>query len=1575
MINVSSNLATLLDKDHITPELKVTLYDTTKTVPSNGFDVKYYTFDSGQDLTITDWVTGSTVVESLDGNEFSTVLSFDWGEGAPPPVSQVDNYGARWSGFFYARYTGSYTFYTDSGPLCGSQVKIDGSYLTFTDPNGTTGSAWQGEDLQTKITELSATVAMTAGQWYPIEIDFYTGSNKNGASLAYFTAKYQEPSGATTDLDIFGDSNGVTDYASDSNKKPLSAGVVNNIDGWLSGVTLTGITSYDLDRPFGEVAQAAFNVNLSWVSVLNRADTGTASTDSIVVDSASGAPSVGVLEINGITRTYNSKSSNTFTLDTAISISAGTVVKLKDTPYAYDKDSGSFGIIKQLKLARFQIGMVDAAGTTYYVDRLWGNIFPDPSVSRSKDGVSELTVLVQDFSFAMNTDYNKNYPNQSSYSMAGLYNGSTFGRGANGLTRPVAFDGWLLDDVMRDLAIKANIDPVWMYGRKQVSSDASFVNAYSDYYVRGEDIYLEKKPFYGNPGNTTEESADSEYIWSFGYGETLLSMAYDFCKNFGYGFSFNELGYMSFNGMDIPQEKLFATDYATSGTVVIADDTNWTKTPNLSSPKGIDMVTSSSGETIIFTVNGKFVDLILTRDQAAASVNLKIDENNVAQVKMDGTTIAQASGNYDIDYSGTWSYYDGIDPNGATNHSVIRINMGSYGEHTLTVYSNTAIMKVAGCFSYDVLSTESVLDMDTTSIEKLDDSLSFADMRNEVIVIGSLLGKFSNTGGGVINPNNPIYRHVISSAVDLNSLYNTNVKNYTGRLIPFEIYNPKIFSKDRADYLATTVLDKYRRAQHSPEFDVKPNPRLQLLDGITLTDIHTGLTSTSDSLWVVGYREGLKLDSSGILYEMDTRLTGHKPLMSFSVKDDPDTEADFNNNPVINVIIKNSGKRICGSGSGSSLVWTVDYSPEWIVDMWKGHELWVSGHPDRWLIVSNTSNTLTIHADSTTSLPATGYSSISFDPFDSDRGSPIELHYDQVSTGKVKVEIVNSVGRKLADINESKETEVEDWGANKVLYWDGSDSDNNGFFTVNQGPFFVVISIFIGDSVVLSMPTDRDSYANDSSVINYRQEFSSKILNHGIYAEIEPINVTDGDATEWSGVVDSYEPDLYRFHDGDLPAVASGWAGKVIIVNERKELDPGVQYADRPFTIVSVDVGSKMISVTERILGGGTFGPYRIVSRSPTLSTISFDRHDNSSSGFGYKITPVPFFVKSDSAPVVIAKRADGDIDVRGYRVPMLDVLSRVPEMVISYKGTEYSPGFTSEVLNTAPIPFSGKRWLLEAEREHVADWIVGDYCQVLYWNSFKNEFFISSIHSYLDGGYIDEEAGTLDDLVVAKKVGDLREETEASTAMVRQFGKLRDGLFALHTVWPRNYPQNSQEDFVISYSHHNHLAPDKASPAPYGKVIVKIYIDSFYGNTFNDTAEYDAFDSGGIINIDGLELFFNPIGKTISGKTIGDFKMLTNDEDRVTYGKIAWRVRVYVDIYDRAGRKSGNTRPGIIRDGNLEFDYMKDASNYIESWWIPDNESDYSRIHTFHLDVSDIGSTQNEGHSSKVWVDSWLEA
>src|SRR4051794_24986840 len=85
-------------------------------------------------------------------------IDFDWGNGAPDPRIGPDTFSVRWTGFVQPRYSQTYTFYTTSDD--GARLWVNGQLIVdkWIDQGPTT---WSG------------TIALTANQFYSIQMDYY----------------------------------------------------------------------------------------------------------------------------------------------------------------------------------------------------------------------------------------------------------------------------------------------------------------------------------------------------------------------------------------------------------------------------------------------------------------------------------------------------------------------------------------------------------------------------------------------------------------------------------------------------------------------------------------------------------------------------------------------------------------------------------------------------------------------------------------------------------------------------------------------------------------------------------------------------------------------------------------------------------------------------------------------------------------------------------------------------------------------------------------------------------------------------------------------------------------------------------------------------------------------------------------------------------------------------------------------------------------------------------------------------------------------------------------------------------
>jgi type IV pilus assembly protein PilY1 len=106
-----------------------------------------------------------------------TSIDFDWGNGSPAPVVQVDNFSAQWTATITVPTTGSYYF----------RLKADDRAELFI--NGVSvisQTSYQGMAYQT-----SAPIALTAGQTFTVRMDFREDGGGSGIQL-----QWQKPADA-----------------------------------------------------------------------------------------------------------------------------------------------------------------------------------------------------------------------------------------------------------------------------------------------------------------------------------------------------------------------------------------------------------------------------------------------------------------------------------------------------------------------------------------------------------------------------------------------------------------------------------------------------------------------------------------------------------------------------------------------------------------------------------------------------------------------------------------------------------------------------------------------------------------------------------------------------------------------------------------------------------------------------------------------------------------------------------------------------------------------------------------------------------------------------------------------------------------------------------------------------------------------------------------------------------------------------------------------------------------------------------------------------------------------------------
>jgi len=140
----------------------------------------------GDELDLVDEDTSGVIGTGLTGQYFNnqdftgtavtrvdTTVNFDWAAGAPVSGFGVDTFSVRWTGEVVPQFSESYRFYTSSDDGVRLWVNNQQIVNNWTD-HGTT--------------ENSGTIALTAGQAYPIRMEYYEAGGQAVARLSWSSA-------------------------------------------------------------------------------------------------------------------------------------------------------------------------------------------------------------------------------------------------------------------------------------------------------------------------------------------------------------------------------------------------------------------------------------------------------------------------------------------------------------------------------------------------------------------------------------------------------------------------------------------------------------------------------------------------------------------------------------------------------------------------------------------------------------------------------------------------------------------------------------------------------------------------------------------------------------------------------------------------------------------------------------------------------------------------------------------------------------------------------------------------------------------------------------------------------------------------------------------------------------------------------------------------------------------------------------------------------------------------------------------------------------------------------------------
>jgi autotransporter-associated beta strand protein len=97
-------------------------------------------------------------------------VRFDWAAGSPDASIQPDTFSVRWTGRVQPQFSENYTFYVRADD--GFRLWVDGQLVA---------SNWTN----TSAVELSGQIALAAGQWYDLKLEYYENTGNASVQLAW----------------------------------------------------------------------------------------------------------------------------------------------------------------------------------------------------------------------------------------------------------------------------------------------------------------------------------------------------------------------------------------------------------------------------------------------------------------------------------------------------------------------------------------------------------------------------------------------------------------------------------------------------------------------------------------------------------------------------------------------------------------------------------------------------------------------------------------------------------------------------------------------------------------------------------------------------------------------------------------------------------------------------------------------------------------------------------------------------------------------------------------------------------------------------------------------------------------------------------------------------------------------------------------------------------------------------------------------------------------------------------------------------------------------------------------------
>lgn len=558
--------------------------------------------------------------------------------------------------------------------------------------------------------------------------------------------------------------------------------------------------------------------------------------------------------------------------------------------------------IKRFNYIEYHVGYKYGSGTIATMTRFVGQI-NDWSISRDTNN-DAVRISCSDWFRFPQSEVNEGYPNISDYLAHDYLQIDKYG--VNGKNKPRTYDGWALYDVVENLFLNSNVDPVLLRKKKkEVSVDTVEVDGYYNFYEYNspQPVYMDLPLKYGNPNVLNISEADDKYIWQFSIGDNLYDNMTKVLDNYGLRYYFNNKGEFVSESINNPVniKGIDQSNYSSSV---------WSEVKNTKALYGVAVQANTNGATITATFQGRLCEIIVGVGSGYGTIHVKLSNPTLGIV---------ATTDFSLNNTITRYFFDGVDLSTGTNNTKLTVGIGNkYGTYSLNITSKavgTIIYNGVLVYDKDIYTAKDEfytgkVGSNYGRVSRMDINSDSNDIRNDVVVIGRLLGFDSRLSLGedqnpqIYNPNNPIENRVISRTVDINSIASLSYSEFVGRKLQTVIIEPEIATESRAAWLSYETLTRYNRNDKviSVGANVKANPLLNVGDLVKFKELKYETIGTNVNFYVSNINE--YASTEGFISQIVVNT--FKPWSSYFKYPIPSAYR-FGNNPFSNVRLYNTG--------------------------------------------------------------------------------------------------------------------------------------------------------------------------------------------------------------------------------------------------------------------------------------------------------------------------------------------------------------------------------------------------------------------------------------------------------------------------------------------------------------------------------------------------------------------------------------------------------------------------------------------------------------------------------------------